>query len=127
MLFFKNRIALIGLLLALACFNKACITQSTSIKIMIPQGQENLHLEQELFQSQDLGVQMGPLGRGGGVRKSYQFDFSLKDKARIRYAYLSIDTADVDRPENPLYLNGHPIGFLKRAGYGINQDKWYAG
>jgi len=127
MLSYKNRKVLVGLLIILACLNKACITQSTSIKIMIPQGKENLHLEQELFQSQNLGVQMGPLGRGGGVRKSYQFDFSVKDTDRIRYAYLSIDTVDVDRPENPLHLNGHPIGFLKRAGYGINQDKWYAG
>jgi len=70
---------------------------------------------------------MGSLGIAGGVRKSYQFDFSLKDTRRIRYAYLSIDTLDVDHPENPLFLNGHPIGFLKRAGYGVNQDKWYAG
>lgn len=124
---YKNRIVLVGRLLALAFLSVACVSQSTSINITIPQGSENLHLEQELIQGQSLGVQMGGLGRGGGVRKSYQFDFNLKDTDLIRYAYLSIDTLGVDRPENPLYLNGHAIGFLKRAGYGINQDKWYAG
>jgi len=97
---YKYKIVLVGLLLCLAFLSAACVSQSTSINITIPLGRESLHLEQELIQSQSLGVQMGSLGRGGGVRKSYQFDFKLKDTDRIRYAYLSIDTLDVDRPEN---------------------------
>jgi len=123
----KNNIRLIILMFLLPLLAGACVSSSTNLQITIPQGRENLHLEQELFQSRNLGVQMGSSGSGGGVRQSYHFDFNLKETQRIRYAYLSIDTLDVDHPENPLFLNGHPIGFLKRAGYGINQDEWYAG
>ncbi len=89
-----------------------CASQSTSIQISIPQGKETLHLEQELFQNHF------PMGA---------FNFNLKNPELIRYAYLSIDTTDVDHPENPFFLNGHPIGFLSRAGYGPNQNQWYAG
>ncbi len=106
-----NRMTL-AILFCLFLFLEACASQSTSIQISIPQGKENLHLEQELFQSRF------PMG---------SFDFNLKNPELIRYAYLSIDTTDVDHPENPLFFNSHPIGFLSRAGYGPNQDEWYAG
>ena len=114
-------------ILFVACvFTSACAHQPTSFNINIPQGENHLVLEQELYQNWGQ-VQMGQQGRGQPGRKSYTFDFTMSELEQIRYAYLSIECTGVDRPENPISLNEHPIGFIKRGGYGAALGVTYAG
>jgi tetratricopeptide (TPR) repeat protein len=122
-----TRCAATLLLLGCALFLFSCANRHSSFQIHIPQGDRYLSLEQELFQSAAGAVQMGYLGRGAGSRAAYDFTFGLKGTDAIRYAYLSVDTQGVDRPQNPIFLNGHPIGFLNRAGYLKGGNVVYAG
>ncbi|MEE4599914.1 MAG: CHAT domain-containing tetratricopeptide repeat protein [Desulfobacteraceae bacterium] len=107
-------------------FAGACAHRPASFNIYIPQGENHLVLEQELYQNWGQ-VRMGHQGRGQPGRKSYTFSFNMNDLEGIRYAYLSIDCLGVDRPKNPISLNGHPIGFLQRGGYGTTFGVGYAG
>jgi len=115
-------------ILFVACvFTGACAHQPASFNIHIPQGKNHLVLEQELYQNWGQ-VQMGHQGRGQPGLTSYTFSFTMNELEQIRYAYLSIDCLNVDRPENPIQLNGHPIGFLQRGGWhGTASGTWYAG
>ena len=104
----------------------ACAHRPASFQIHIPQEKNSLVLEQELYRNWG-SVQMGPQGRNLPDRKSYTFNFNLNEPELIRYAYLSIDCAGVERPENPVVFNGHPIGSLERGTYGGFYAVSYAG
>jgi CHAT domain-containing protein len=116
----------VHLLLIIGILVCACAHQPASFEIFIPLKKEHLILNQELFQNFGV-VEMGGQGRNNPGRASYSYNFNLQKPDLIHYAYLSIDTHGVDRPANPVLLNGNSIGFLERGAYGDLYSKSYAG
>ena len=52
-----------------------------------------------------------PIG-GGGYHQTFNFYFELNDISSIYYAYLSIESWDVDQRVQPIMLNNETIGYL---------------
>lgn len=115
-------------LLFVASVLASCAHRPSAFDVVIQSGGQKIQLRQELYGSW-ARIEMG---RGKGydatTRTAYDYMFDLDTSEAIRYGYLSIDTEGVDRPGNPLFFNGHPIGFLSRGGYGSGgHEPFYAG
>jgi len=87
----------------------ACVHKPDTFSMDITHNKEKVYFEQHVFSKGPTRWKMGydhPM--------PFKFAFELDDISSINYAYLSIQTRDVDKAYHPILLNDKKIGYLKR-------------
>jgi tetratricopeptide (TPR) repeat protein len=95
----------------------ACVHKPDTFSIEIIHNEEGVCFEQNVFSKGSYKYKMGHRA-SKDHHQSFKFDFELDDISSLYYAYLSIETWDVETYQ-PLFLNDKLIGSLTRS---INYD-----
>ena len=91
----------------------ACVHKPDTFSMNIVHNKENVYFQQSVFSKGPGKYKMGhPRWRDN--HQTFKFAFELDDISSIYYAYLSIETQNVDRAYHPILLNDKKIGYLKR-------------
>jgi CHAT domain-containing protein len=101
----------------------ACVHKPDTFSMDIYHNKEKIYFEQSVFSKGSYNYKMGdPQYRN--QNQTFKFSFELDDISTLYYAYLSIETWDVEFGlSHPILLNGKKIGYLKSSVMGESQDK----
>jgi len=92
----------------------ACVHKPDTFSMDIVHNKENVYFEQSVFSKGSTSVKMGhPVWKDH--HQTFKFAFELDDISSLYYAYLSIETWDVEMGLQPILLNGKTIGYLGRS------------
>ena len=89
----------------------ACVHKPDTFSMDIVHNKENVYFEQSLFSKGAYKYKMGHPARRDH-HQTLKFAFELDDISSLYYAYLSIETWDVEQRIHPILLNDETIGFL---------------
>lgn len=91
----------------------ACVHKPDTFSMDIVHNEEDVYFEQSVFSRGSGRYKMGNPDWKGGYHQTFEFSFELDDIASLSYAYLSIETWDVDQRVQPIILNDEIIGYLE--------------
>ena len=103
--------ALLSILISLFVIG-ACVHKPETFSMNIVHNEEDVYFEQSVFSRGSGRYKMGNPDWGGGYHKTFKFSFELDDISSLSYAYLSIESWDVDQRVQPIMLNDEIIGYL---------------
>jgi len=92
----------------------ACMHKPDTFSMDIVHNEENVYFEQSSFTKDSTPVKMGhPHWKEN--KQTFKFAFELNDISSLYYAYLSIETWDVEDAFHPILLNDERIGVLNES------------
>jgi hypothetical protein len=102
----------------------ACAHRPDTFSIDIVHNKEDVYFEQSLFSRSSYPYKMGHPD-WHGYHQTFIFTFELDDISSLYYAYLSIETWDVEIPQ-PIFLNDKKIGYIEQStNYAPGSTTWY--
>ena len=94
-------------------FIGACVHKADTFSMDIVHNEEEVYFEQNVFSKGSTRYKMGHRA-WKDHHEIFKFDFELDDISSLYYAYLSIESWDVETYQ-PIFLNDNLIGSLKRS------------